>query len=229
MPNEKSFTEKESLDIITSMIQKAKGSYHETGIGSILWGSVIAFNSFVTYLEIRYDFYIGFDVWILALAAIIPQIFISINEKRKGRIKKYEDDALDTVWLVFGISIFALSAYRIIVGGATQSLIKEEGWVMMKHYLDGRRPDEPMQPFVPSFYSIYLILYSFPTLVTGIVKKFRPMLYGALISYGLFIFSCFTSTQNDMLLGTFTAISCWLIPGIVLRRKYLAQKKAANV
>ena len=229
MANEKPITEQESLAIITQMIQKAKGSYHETGIGSILWGSVISVSSFVTYLQIRYDFSIGFDIWILALVAIIPQVFISVTEKRKGKIKKYEDDALDTVWLVFGISIFALSAYRMIVSNATAGLIREEGWTLMKHYINSTKPDEPLQPFVPSFYSIYLLLYAFPTLVTGIVKKFKPMLIGAVISYGLFIVSCFTPTQDDMLLGTITAAVCWLIPGILLRRKYLAQKKMANV
>jgi hypothetical protein len=56
------------------------------------------------------------------------------------------------------------------------------------------------------------------------------MIYGAILSYGLFVMSCFTSSWNDMLLGTITAILCWLIPGILLRKKYLAQKTAkANV
>lgn len=225
MDTKKQITEKESLEIITSMIQKAKGSYQDTGIGPILWGSVIAFNSFVTWLQLHYQFSIGFDIWILALIAIIPQVVISIREKKKGMVKKYEDDALNAVWLVFGISIFALSAYRIIVPDATVQLIAKEGWQLMKHYTDGQKPDAPLQPFVPSFYSVYILFYAFPTLVTALVKKFRPMLWGAVLSYGLFIVSCFTSTQYDMLLGTLTAVSCWLVPGILLRKKYLEQKK----
>ena len=36
MADQKQMTEQESLDLITNMIQKAKGSYHETGIGSLL-------------------------------------------------------------------------------------------------------------------------------------------------------------------------------------------------
>ena len=32
MADDKKMTEQESLDLITNMIQKAKGSYHETGI-----------------------------------------------------------------------------------------------------------------------------------------------------------------------------------------------------
>jgi len=225
MSSEKPITEKESLELITSMIRKAKGSYYDTGIGSILWGSVIGFNSFFTYLEIRYQFSIGFDIWILGLIAIIPQIIISVREKRSGVVKKYEDDALNAVWLVFGVSIFGMMAYRIIAPQATTELLAAEGWQLVKHYTTPGKSDEVIQPFVPSFYSIYILLYAFPTLVTGFVKKFKPMLYGAIISYGLFIISCYTSTQYDMLLGSITAIICWLIPGIILRRKYLAQKK----
>ncbi len=226
MANEKQITEKESLELITSMIQKAKGSYHDTGIGPILWGSVIGLNSFITYLQIHYHFSMGFDIWILALIAIIPQIIISVREKRSSLVKKYEDDALNAVWLVFGISIFGLMTYRMIIPEATTQLIATEGWQLIKHYTITGKPDEVIQPFVPSFYSIYILLYAFPTMVTGMVKKFKPMLLGATISYGLFIVSCYTSTQYDMLLGSVTAIICWFIPGIILRRKYLAQKKA---
>lgn len=226
MPNQNQITEKESLEIITSMIRKAKGSYYETGIGSILWGSVVSLAGFVTYLQMQYDFYIGFDIWLIVLFAIIPQVIISIREKNSGQVKKYEDDALDTVWLVFGITLFGLAFYRTVISSVTTRFIAEEGWQLVKHYSNGVKPDEPLRPFVPSFYSIYMLLYAFPTLVTGIVKKFKPMLYGAILSYGLFMASCFTTTSNDMLLGTITAIICWLIPGIVLRKKYLAQKKA---
>ncbi len=228
MANEKQITEKESLELITSMIQKAKGSYYDTGIGPVLWGSVIALCSFATYLEISNHFSFGFDIWILALVAIIPQIIISVREKRSGMVKKYEDDALNAVWLVFGISIFGLMAYRLITPDVTTQLIAAEGWQMMKHYTVPGKPDEVLRPFVPSFYSIYILLYAFPTLVTGIVKKFKPMLFGAIIAYGLFIVSCFVSTEYDMLLGSLTAIVCWLIPGIILRRRYLAQKKAVT-
>jgi uncharacterized protein with PQ loop repeat len=230
MPNQNQITEKESLEIITSMIQKAKGTYYETGIGPILWGAVVSFASFVTFLQMKYEFTIGFDVWLLVLFAIIPQVMISMREKKTGRIKKYEDDALDTVWLVFGISLFCLVIYRNIVPSVTTRLIAAEGWQMMKHFTAGAKPDEQLTPFVPSFYSIYIMLYAFPTLVTGLVKKFNPMIYGAILSYGFFVMSCFTTSWNDMLLGTITAIVCWLIPGILLRRKYLAQKTAkANV
>jgi len=225
MADEKKLTEQESLDLITNMIRKAKGSYHETGIGSLLWGTVVAIASFLTYFQRTYDFSIGFDIWLIVLAAIIPQVVISIREKRSTQVKKYEDDALNTVWLVFGISIFGLNFYQSVVPGVAAGFIEQEGWQMTKHYLDNSKPDEALTPFPPSFYSLFILLYAFPTLVTGIVKKFKPMLYGAIIAYGLFIWSCFTRSEYDWLLGGASALICWFIPGIILRRKYLAQQQ----
>ena len=49
-------TEQESLQLIQQMINKAKNSYHEKGIGTMLWGSVITICSLVTFLRLEYDF-----------------------------------------------------------------------------------------------------------------------------------------------------------------------------
>ncbi len=225
MNEEKKLTEQESLQLITDMILKAKGSYHDSGIGSLLWGSVVAIASFVTFLQRQYNFSIGFDIWLIVLAAIIPQIVMSIREKKNSNVKQYDNDLIDAVWLVFAICIFGLTFYQNIVPSATEKLINEEGWTMMKHYIDGSKPDEIIKPFTPSLYSIYILIYAFPTLVTGMVKKCKPMIIGAIITYILFILSCFTESKYDMLLGAFAALVCWFIPGIILRRKYLAQHR----
>jgi hypothetical protein len=224
MDNEKQLSEQESLELISKMIQKAKASYHETGIGSLLWGTVVSIASFVTYLRIEKGFDIGFDIWLIVLIAIIPQVFISIQERKI--VKKYEDDVINIVWLVYGITIFGFSFYQQIVPEVTKELILKEGWTMIQHFSSGNKPDKIITPFAPSFYSIYILIYAFPTIVTGLVKKYMPMIIGAIITYILFIISCFTSSGIDMLLGTFAALACWFIPGILLRRKYIAQKRA---
>ncbi|TAG12418.1 MAG: hypothetical protein EAZ41_04175, partial [Sphingobacteriia bacterium] len=157
---------------------------------------------------------------------IIPQIFISTRAKKQAKVKQYEDDMVNAVWLVYGLTIFGFSFYQLIVPGVTKQIILEEGWTMMKHFSNGAKPDELITPFTPSFYSVYILVYAFPTMVTGMVKKFKPMIFGAIITYILFIVSCFTKSGMDMLLGTFAALFCWFIPGIILRRKYLAQRSA---
>lgn len=229
MEEKKAMTESESLALITDMIHKAKTTYYETGVGPILWGTVVSIASCMTYLQREYNFSIGFDIWIIVLIAIVPQILISIREKKTQGIKKYEDDALNAVWLTYAISIFGIILYQNIIPEATTKLNAQDGWIMMRHYTNLQQPDDVLHPFVPSIYSLFILLYAFPTLVTGIVKKFKPMLAGAIVAYILFIVSCYTASKYDMLLGSITAICCWLIPGIILRKKYLAQKTSAHV
>ncbi len=221
---EKKLTEQESLQLITSMIQKAKASYYDRGTGSILWGTVVAIASFVTYLQKEYDFKLPFDIFLIVLAAIIPQIFIGIKEGKENKVTKFEDAACNAVWLVYGITILGLTFYQNVIPFVSNNLIQEEGWQMTKHYIANNKPDEAIIPFVPSLYSIYVLLYAMPTLVTGIAKKFMPMTIGAIITYILFVLSCFTTSKYDMLFGAFAAIVCWFIPGIILRSRYLKQK-----
>lgn len=224
MKNEEQLSERESLALITSMIQKAKSSYHDSGTSSLLWGSAVFMASFITYLQIEFNFNLGFDIWLLVLAAFIPQIFISIRERKMRKFKSHTDIAINAVWLAYALTIFGLSVYQNIMPGATSNIIQTEGWVMMQHYINGNQPDKILRPFAPSIYSIYILTYAMPTLVIGIVKKFTPMTVGAVTAYSLFVLSCFTAAKYDMLLGAIAALACWFIPGLILRNKYNRQK-----
>ena len=75
--------------------------------------------------------------------------------------------------------------------------------------------------FIASFVSFLRYRYNF---TIGI--DIWLLILGAIITYFLFIFSCFTESQYDILLGAIAAIVCWFIPGIILRKKYVAQKKS---
>lgn len=219
MSKDKTLTEQESLEIITSMIQKAKASNHEKGIAAILWGVTIAIASLLGYLQIEFDFDLHFDPFLLIIIAIVFQIYISVKETKLNKVIKHEDTAINAVWLTYGISILGLVIYLNIV----PNVFKQEGWTFVKHYINNTKPDETLIPFVLSSYSLFILLYAFPTLITGIAKKFMPMIVGAIITYALFILSCFIEFKYDMLLGALAAIVCWLIPGIILRKKYLQQ------
>ena len=105
---DKNLSGKESLELITQMINKAKNSYHDTGIGAMMWGAVITICSLVRLSEIHFGYRLPFDIYLLTLAAIIPQIIISIKEKKERKVKSYDDAFIDYLWLGFGISIFLL-------------------------------------------------------------------------------------------------------------------------
>ncbi len=72
--------------------------------------------------------------------------------------------------------------------------------------------------------ALYMIVYGIPTFITGGVRKFTPMVVGGIICWVCSIASYYTSFANGMLLMALSATSAWLIPGIILRRRYLTMK-----
>jgi hypothetical protein len=229
MAKEQVLSEQDSLRIIQEMIQKAKaGAQYERGQGPILWGSVIGFVGSMSFLELYFKWNISFDWWILTLVALIPQVFIVLNDRKKNIVKTHEARAIDMVWTVFGISIFALVLYGNFIGQITTQLLADDGVTIWKKS-SSNGPFEPFQLFVPSIASLHLMIYGFPTLVTGVVIRCRSMLIGACICYILFVVSLYTPVVWDMLFMGIAGICNWLIPGIILRRQYLLSIKTKHV
>ena len=128
MAEDKKLSEEESLQLITEMIHKVKGSFHESGTSAILWGSVIGFCGLFSFAEAQFNFTTGwFDIWFLTLIAIVPQIIISIRESRKRKVLTYEENAMNAIWMIFGISIFAVAFYNNVVPAVTENIFANDG------------------------------------------------------------------------------------------------------
>ena len=224
MEEEKLLTEKESLELITKMINKAKNGFHESGTGPILWGTVVGIAGLTSFAENHWNFSIGFDIWIITLLAIIPQVIISIRAARKRKAVRYEESSLNAIWLVFGISIFALTFYNNAIPGISDRLLAADGVeLLIKNKITGET--KHFMPYVLSASSLFLLMYGIPTLSTGLATKFRPMIIGGIICYILFIISCYTPTKYDMLLNGMAGICNWLIPGLILRNRFIKRRK----
>jgi uncharacterized protein with PQ loop repeat len=220
MANEQELTGEKSLDIIQQMINKAKNSYHDSGLGPILWGSVITICSLVTFFEITTGKELPFDIWLLTLIAVVPQIFIVVKERRLNKVRPYDETMMDYVWTCFGISVFLLIFINT-------NVVQKLNPVFQK-YIDvvGARPDFNFSSFIASY---FLLLYGIPTIITGGCRKFKPMLYGGILCWVCCIVSVFTKGDIDMLLTALSAISAWLVPGIILRQQHLKRMKETNV
>ena len=208
---ETKMTEKESLELISKMINKAQNRYHDSGTGPILWGTVISICSLVTYFRILYQFSLPFDIWYLTFIAIVPQIFIAIRENRLNKARGYDDDILDAVWMVFGMSIFLLIFINANIVSTLQPVIE---------FYKNKSAVSTVPNYNSFATSFFLLLYGIPTIITGTCRKMKPMLYGGVICWICCIVSVFTDITWDMLLTAIAAISAWLIPGILLRVKY---------
>ncbi len=225
MEQETKLTEQESLRLITRMINKAKDSYHNTGIGTIMWGSVVAFCSLEKLAEMQFNYRLPFDIYLLTFIAIIPQVFITIKEKKERKVKSYDDVYMDYLWLGFGICIFLLIVILNNIYADLNPLVKSY------NELTRGRIDWIDFRFSEFVSSLFLLLYGFPTFVTGAACKFKPMLYGGLLCWTCSVIAIYTPIRIDFLLTAFSAIAAWLIPGILMEKEYRLHKKqqALNV
>lgn len=211
MTKESTMTEAESLRLIEEMIRKAKNSYIETGAGPLLWGTVIALCSLVTFFQIQYNFRLPFDIWLLTLIAVIPQVWMVIREKRKRKAKGHHEAVMDAVWTSFGIGVFILVFIN-------SSVFSKLGPVMKQYAeLSGTKPAYTFSHFSTAY---FLLLYGIPTIITGVCQEFRAMLWGGIVCWICCVVSVFTPLPVDMLLTALAAVAAWLVPGILLYRTY---------
>jgi hypothetical protein len=126
---------------------------------------------------------------------------------------------MDYIWSCFGIGIFLL----IFINSHIFEALKP----VFSHYkeLTGQKQLVTYGSFSTSF---FLLLYGFPTIITGGYRKFAPMLWGGILCWICCVITVFTPNDIDMLLTALSASAAWLIPGIILYKKNV-KGKVANV
>lgn len=212
----KELSHQESLALINRMIGKAKDSYHSTGIGSMMWGVVITICSLVRLAEVHFDARLPFDIYLLALVAIIPQVIMSVRKKRRQKAKRYDDDFTDPAWMGFGICIFLLILIINLIYVAYTPMYNE--YVTLTGH-------EPAFKFHEFIMPLFLMLYGLPTFITGRGCRFKPMVWGGIICWVSCIIAVFTEYRIDLLLTAFSSIVAWFIPGLLMEKEYRRYKK----
>jgi hypothetical protein len=216
MEDNKPLSEKESLSLITQMIATAKDSYHDTGLGAMMWGIVVAVCSLVRLAEFHFGFRLPFDIFLLTFVAIIPQIFITIKEKKQRKVKTYDDAYMDYIWLAFGIGLFLLIHVINLLGADITSAAAEYKEVT------GKKLPFSLYDYVAP---LLLILYGLPTFITGAACRFRPMLWGGIFCWACSVITVYTPVKIDLLLMAASAIFAWFVPGLFMEMAYREYKK----
>lgn len=185
-------TEQESLELITKMINQAKNHYYESGLGALLWGITNVICYVLTYLSITVKgFHLPFNPFLLMIVTIIVHLYYERKEKRAQQVKAYTDDIHNYVWAAFGICVLILT-----IAGNFAGL--------------GHR----MLP-------ILLLFFGMPTFISGSINRFKPMIIGGVVCWLLAIWAFFVSGAYACLLVAAGATAAWVIPGILLRIKFI--------
>lgn len=191
MTEENNLTEKESLALIASMINKAKSQVSENGFLYIIWGWVILICCIVQLISDHFLHYpYAYYIWFSTYAVIIFQIIYLVRKRKSERIKTYTEELNAFVWISFAIGAM-LMVFICLRFEANQLILP-----------------------------LLLIFYGFPTFLSGAVLKFIPLMIGGICCWILAFISTFIAFEFQMVLIAAAVIAAWLIPGYLLQTKY---------
>ena len=195
MSEEIKMTERESLELITSMINKAKNNFSEKGFLYLLWGWIILICCITQFVAgYLFNYANAYYVWFLPWVVVIFQMIYLNKKKKSQRTKTYTEEINAWVWLVF----FICMVLMIFI------------CVRFKKY-------EMINPLL-------LILYGMPTFLSGIIIKFKPLMIGGICCWILAFMASFIAYKYQLLLISTAVIAAWIIPGYLLQIKYKKEK-----
>lgn len=183
-------TEQESLEIIRTMVDRAKGNVGEDSIFYLLWGWLVLIASIIHFTFIQIDYANAWLPWpILMIIGGVASAIIGAKKSKKQKTKGYIDRLMSYLWSGFVITLFILLFHATMIG-----------W----HYA----------------YSIMISLYGLATFISGGVLKFKPLIFGGICAWIIAIISFHLSMEWIVLMVGLSMICSYLIPGYMLKNKY---------
>jgi membrane-associated HD superfamily phosphohydrolase len=193
---EETLSGSKSLELIQSMINRARNQFSENGHLYLVWGWVVLICSVAEFVLIHYfDYAQHYFVWMLTWLAVIYQFFYFYKNRKKEKVKTYTGEIVSYVWLVFVIllllTIFISSSQR----GNSVGLISP----------------------------LILGLYGMPTFLSGKILQFPPLVVGGIGCWILALISLYVPYEFQILFFGLSVIIAWIIPGYLLRKRYQNQ------
>lgn len=201
---ERKLTEKESLEIITSMIERTRERYIGDGRIMLMWGylTVVLTAIIWTLIGVTHNpvwNWLWFLLWIIG--GTLTPIMDKKMQHEKG-FKNYSDTVTSRIWSTVGFSAIVATAICLaflLVGGI-------DAWSMM--------------------FAIALVIVPFAEIASGIVVKEKSMIIGGAIglSAGLFTMACIAGNvalyaSSFMPLFILVWVAMMIIPGHIINYK----------
>lgn len=93
----------QSLDLITAMINEAKGNVRNNSFYYLFWGWVLIVAHLGSFILNRIDFDYPFAVWLIVIPAwIVSFLYGSNQSKKENRITTHLERVNITLWITFG-------------------------------------------------------------------------------------------------------------------------------
>jgi uncharacterized membrane protein len=195
---EENFSPEQSLQVIQSMIEKAKNQFSENGHLYLLWGWVVFVCSVAQFVLLKIVHYEKhYYVWMLCWLAVVYQIFYLRKQHRQQKVRNYADTMAGFIWISFFILMMLI--------GVSLGRIGEANYYKL------------ISP-------VFLAMYGVPTFLCGILLRFRPLVIGGIGCWALSVLAQFIPYDYQLLLLSAAMVIAWIIPGYILRSNYQKQK-----
>jgi hypothetical protein len=206
---DKKMTEKESLELITSMIQRTRERYVGDGNIMLMWGYLsVAVAALVWILLVKTHNPLW--NWLWFAIGVVGGIITPIMDKKqraKSGVKSYSDKLTSQIWTIVGIS--AIVATLFCLGFSL--FMGYDAWKMM--------------------FAFALIIVPMAEMAQGIVIKEKSLVVGGAIGLacGIFIVCCIAAqvplyASLIMPLFIIAFICMMIIPGHIINRKARLQR-----
>ena len=190
------FSAKQSLQLIESMIGQAQNRLNENGHLYLLWGWVIFLCSVISFVSVHFFEQLKYlnQIWLLTLPTALYQMIYMARHKKQRKVTTYTDEISTYVWIVF-----------VIMGGLSAWIIGKSGFQQL-------------------FNPVILMLYGMPTFLSGVLLRFAPLRYGAVVCWILAAVSMLLAPSYSFLLLALAVVAAWIVPGYLLRLRFNHQK-----
>lgn len=188
--NNKDFSAEESLQLITSMINKTKNAVAVDSFYFLFWGWLVFVSCVAQYLLIELEIRNSHYVWITMPLGGVVSAFYSIRVTRNARTKTFLDEALSFIWIALAIAFFVLVYIHMVAGTWENS------------------------------FTYYILLYGVGTLASGQLLRFKPLIIGGIINFALALACVHFTYKYQLLFGAAAIFTSYVIPGHLIRNMY---------
>lgn len=198
MENTNDFSPQQSLQLIESMINRAKDKFAEDGMMYLIWGWLVlscSLSQFILLHVLNYPYH--YIVWLAVFPVFVYQYLYIKKKYRHITVVTYADSIIGFVWITFAI-IISLIGFVI-------------GWLTGGDYYIHIIP-------------LLLAVYGMPVFLTGVIVRFKPLIFGGIACWGLCIASTFIKNYDyQFLMIPAAMLLAWIYPGYTLRSRYKKQ------
>jgi len=189
---ETTFNEKDSIRVITEMIENSKSNLKDNSFFYLLWGWLVLIASITNFVLLKMGYFeIAWIPWpILMFGGGIVSGIVGHRIGKKAKAKTMFDTTMAYLWVAFVVTIFI-----ILFSAGSGNISWKASNVLI------------------------IALYGLGTFVSGGILKFKPLVIGGILSWAIAVATLFIPEIFSLVMVALSIVVAYLIPGYMLKSK----------